>query len=366
MRFGRRDDTPLPRWRPRHPHACSLVKTSAFRILRASVLLLATCCALPSVWPREFAGHYVVASLPATSGATLSSAIYAGTADVAARQHGYSVTWHLRQSAKRLRGLGMTDAADLLGVSLVTGGAVNGLGIYHHSAEAHAWQGHWITSLDSGGTVGEIRFDDNGGGSLLGRHPLFCRRPGSGSFEGAVNITAQGANYLLTFEVGRSVLYRGVGILLDDGNRLVVGWSFGSPPALAVYQMNADGLFNGRRVNPRAEESTVREVFARDGEDALRLLPIAARTDPSQVPGDVDASLEPGSPEIKHWNYDDLMTRYGGDGWGDRWLDEQLTPEEHALLHGALKRRRTPRVAARLPHPTIGELIDAQRQRTAD
>ena len=314
----------------------------------------------------DFAGHYVVASIPATPGATLASAIYAGTADITTRQHGYGLTWHLRDSSRRLRGLGLKDGDDLLGVSLVTGGVVNGIGIYHHSPEAHAWQGHWLTSLDSGGTVGEIRFDDNGSNSLLGSHLLFCRRPGSGSFEGTVNITAQESNYLLTFEVGRSVLYRGVGVLLEDGQRLVVGWSFGSPPALAVYQANTDGLFTGRRINPRAQESTVREVLAHDGEDTLRLLPVAARTDPSLVPSDVDASLEPGSPEIKQWNYDDLMASYGDDGWGNRWLDEQLTPEERALLNCALKRRHNPRVAAKLPHPTIGQLIDAQRQRVSD
>ena len=337
-------------------------------LLRAAAvaLLLTLTFSCNAAAAAEFTGHYVVASIPATSGATLASAIYAGTADITTRHHGYGMNWHLRDSSRLLRGLGLKDADDLLGVSLVTGGVVNGIGIYHHSAEAHNWQGRWITSLDSGGTVGEISFDDNGNNSLLGSHPLFCRRPGSGSFEGTVTITAQEANYLLTFSVGRSVLYRGVGVLLEDGNRLVVGWSFGSPPALAVYQANADGLFTGRRINPRAQESTVREVLAHEGEDTLRLLPVAARPDPSLVPSDVDASLEPGSPEIKHWNYDDLMARYGEDGWGGRWLDEQLTPEERALLNGALKRRRNPRVVAKQTHPTIGELIEAQRQRVSD
>ena len=267
------------------------------------------------------------------------------------------MTWHLRDSSRRLRGLGLKDADDLLGVSLVTGGAVNGIGIYHHSAETHDWQGHWITSLDSGGTLGEIRFDDNGSDNLLGTHRLFCRRPGSGSFEGTVTITAQEANYLLTFSVGRSVLYRGVGVLLEGGNRLVVGWSFGSPPALAVYQANSDGLFTGRRINPRAQESTVREVLAHDGEDTLRLLPVAARTDPSLVPSDVDASLEPGSPEIKHWNYDDLMARYGEDGWGGRWAGRTTYPRG---ARAPQRRAQTP------PQPTRGGPAAAPHHRRVD
>ena len=329
-------------------------------------LVAAGCLTAASAQAADFGGRYVVANLPATAGATLDSAIYEGTADITARQHGYGVAWHLRNSAKRLRGLGLADAEDLLGVSIATGSAVYGLGIYHHTPATHEWQGHWLTSLDSGGTVGEIHFDDGGGRSLVGTHRLNCRRPGSGSFEGSVSITSVGENYALTFSVDGTVLYRGIGILAD-ADRLVVGWSFGSPPALAVYLRNAAGLFTGRRVNPRAQEPTVHDVLARDGEDALRLLPVAARTDPSLVPSDVDASLEPGSPQIKSWNYDDLMERYSADGWGARWLDEQLTAEDRALLNGALKRRRNPRLAAKLPpHPTIGELIEDQRQRVSD
>lgn len=315
---------------------------------------------------RDFAGRYVVASLPNTADATLGNAIYAGTADVASRNHGYAVTWHLRNNARRLRGLGFADADDLLGASISTGGAAHGLAIYRYSPDAHAWQGRWITSIDGAGTVGEIRFDGEGARTLAGRHRLVCRRPGSGGFEGSVAISAVGENYALTFSTANAVLYRGVGILVGE-DRLVVGWSFGSPPALAVYRRDAGGLFTGRRVNPRAQEATVRDALAREGDDALRVLPVAARTDPALVPGDVDASLEPGSPQIKGWNYDDLMERYGADGWGKRWLDEQLTVEERALLDGALARRRNRRVAAKLPaHPTIAELIEEQRRRTGD
>lgn len=335
-----------------------------FRTLALALTLVAGGWATP-LRAVDFPGRYVVASLPNTPDATLANAIYAGTVDVSSRNHSLAVAWHLRNSARRLRGLGFADAGDLLGVSLSTGGAAYGLAIYHHDPGTHQWQGRWISSIDGGGIVGDIHFDDGGGKSLLGRHALACRRPGSGGFEGSVNVAAVGENFLLTFSTGSSVLYRGVGILVGE-DRLVVGWSFGSPPALAVYQVNAEGLFTGRRVNPRAEEQTVRDVLARDGDDALRLLPVAARTDPALVPSDVDASLEPGSPQITGWNYDDLMERYGADGWANRWLEEQLTVEDRALLNGALKRRRNPRVVAKTPHPTIGDLIESQRQRVSD
>ncbi len=345
------------------PAGCG-VALAVFRALALATTLLA-CRNIPHAHAADLAGRYLVASLPNTSEATLASAIYAGTTDIAARNHGYAVTWHLRNSARRLRGLGFPDADNLVGVSISTGGAAYGVAIYRRVDAAHEWQGRWISSIDSGNVVGEIRFDDPGDHVLPGRHHLVCRRPGSGGFEGAVNITAVGENYALTFETDRTVLYRGVGILIDK-DRLVVGWSFGSPPALAAYRLNAEGLLTGRRVNPRAQEPTVRDVLARDGDEALRLLPVAARTDPALIPSDADASLEPGSPEIKGWNYEDLTERYGADGWARRWLDEQLTVEEHALLDGALKRRRR-RVSSKLPpHPTIGQLIEEQRQCVSD
>ncbi len=322
-----------------------------------------------SVHAADLPGHYVVASLPNTPDATLANAIYAGTTDIAARNHGYNVTWRLRNNVRRVRGLGFADGGgNLLGVSIATGGAAHGLGIYRRDPATHEWVGRWITSIDSGATVGEIRFDDDRpDGTLPGRHRLVCRRPGSGGFEGAVNVTAVGENYALTFSTGNTTLYRGIGILVGK-DQLVVGWSFGSPPAVAVYEVNAEGLVTGRRVNPRAQEPTVRDALARDGEDALRLLPVAARTDPALLPADVDASLEPGSPEIKAWNYDDLVDRYGADGWARRWLDEQLSVEEKALLDGALRWRKNHRpAAAKLPlHPTIVELIAEQRRRSDD
>ena len=74
-----------------------------------------------------------------------------------------------------------------------------------------------------------------------------------------------------------------------------------------------------------------------------------------------DATLEPGSPDIKAWIYDDLQTRHGPDGWARRWLDEQLTPEERVLLERAVRRRRKP-TAGR----TVGELIDTERHRTGE
>ncbi len=157
------------------------------------------------------------------------------------------------------------------------------------------------------------------------------------------------------------MLYRGLGILLD-ADRLIVGWSFGSAPALAVYRAEPGGLLAGRRLSLRAGQSVViREALAREGEEAMRLLPVAARTDPAMLRAAADATLEPGSPEIKTWGYDDLQTRHGADGWARRWLDEQLTSDERNLLERAVRRRRKP-AAGR----TVGEIINDERRRNGD
>lgn len=326
--------------------------------LSVSFVLLAT-LSLASASATDLAGRYVVATLPAAADAPVAQATYSGTADITPRkQHVSAVTWQPATGARRLRGLGLSDDDGTLGVSLATGGAAYGVAIYHYAAGSHEWQGRWITSLDGGGVVGDIRFDDSDNHPLAGRHRLVCRRPGSGSFEGAVSITPRGDDFLLTFEGDRTVLYRGLGILLDH-DRLLVGWSFGSAPALAVYHPESSGLLTGRRINSRPGQPVViREALAREGEDAMRLLPAAARTDPALLRASADAELEPGSPEIKAWTYDDLQAQHGTDGWARRWLDEQLTPEERNLLEHATHRRRKP-TAGR----TIGALIDEERRR---
>lgn len=331
---------------------------------QANLALVAVLASLQSASATDLAGRYVVATLPPAADAPIAQAAYAGTADITPRRtHVSTVTWQpAAPGARRLRGLGLSDDDGTLGVSLATGGAAYGVAIYHHAAGSHEWQGRWITSLDGGGTVGDIRFDDAGGNALPGRHRLVCRRPGSGSFEGAVNIVPRGDDFLLTFEGDRTVLYRGLGILLDP-DRLVVGWSFGSAPALAVYRSEPGGLVTGRRISTRAGQPAVtREALAREGEDAMRLLPVAARTDPALLRAAAAAELEPGSPEIKAWTYDDLQTRHGTDGWARRWLDEQLTPEERNLLERATHRRRAKPITGR----TIGALIEEERRRTGE
>ncbi len=328
------------------------------RVLAAVLVWLS---ALPPASAADLAGRYVVATLP-TADAPVAQAAYAGTADITPRKlHVSAVTWQpAATGAPRLRGLGLSDDDGALGVSLATGGAAYGVAIYHHIPGSHEWQGRWITSLDGGGNVGDIRFDDEGSNTLPGRHRLVCRRPGSGGFEGAVSITSRGDDFLLAFEGDHTVLYRGVGILLDP-DRLVVGWSFGSAPALAVYRADPSGLLTGRRVSSRpGQPMAIREALAREGEDAMRLLPAAARTDPALLRASADADLEPGSPEVKTWTYDDLQARHGVDGWARRWMDEQLTPEERNLLQRATRRRKP--TAGR----TIGALIEEERRRSGE
>ncbi len=142
-----------------------------------------------------------------------------------------------------------------------------------------------------------------------------------------------------------------------------MGWSFGSAPGLAVYRPEPGGLLTGRRISARAGQPAVtREALAREGEEAMRLLPAAARTDPALLRASADAELEPGSPEIKAWTYDDLQAQHGADGWARRWLDEQLTPEERNFLERATHRRHGKPTAGR----TIGALIEEERRRTGE
>lgn len=335
----------------------------AWAVFAAASLAVAACAVA-----ADPTGRYTVASLPPKPGASLADATYGGSVEVVARQHAFAVTWHLTAEKRKLRGLALLDNDDLLGVSLATGGVAYGLAVYHHAPGEHQWRGRWITSIDSGATPGEITFDDdNGSDQLPGRHRLHCHRPGAGGFEGTVNITVEGPDYLLAFAVDGALLYRGAGILLADG-RLVVGWSFGSAPAVAVYRIGPDGLLSGRRLSLRGGQPTVAsEDLARVGDDAARLLPPAARIDPALVPSDVDAGMEPDAPEVKTLVYDDLMDRYGSDGWAERWLEGQLTAEEYGLLKQAVHRRQSRAARDKIPaRPTIGDLIEEQRRRTGE
>ncbi len=320
-----------------------------------------------SAYPGDLTGRYVVASVPPKPGASLADATYGGVADIVARNHSYGVTWHLTAETRKMRGLGLLADDDLLGVSLSTGGIAYGVAIYHHEVAEHCWRGHWITSIDSGGTPGEISFGDDGSGQLPGRHRLQCSRPAAGGFEGSVSIESEGTDYRLSFAADGASLYRGAGILLDDG-RLVVGWSFGSAPSVAAYRIGANGLFTGRRFSLRGGHPAVAaEHLAKSGDDAARLLPPAARIDPALMPSDVDAGIEPDAPEVKTWVYDELMNRYNADGWAERWMEGQLTPEEHALLERAVRRRRgRPGRGPTDARLTIGDLIEQERNRTGD
>lgn len=184
------------------------------------------------------AGRYHVSQVDTGEGESPAN----GTVTIAARGRVFVVNWQTA-GRRRQRGLALRDGEDLLGVSINTGGRAYGVAIYHR--EGNRWHGPWITSLDAGGTPGEISFDGAPGGELAGRHRLTGRRGGvSGSFEGTVTVVPKGEDFLLTFTVGGVTVYRGLGVRL--GERLVVGWSFGSAPALAVYRVNAEGGLSGR------------------------------------------------------------------------------------------------------------------------
>lgn len=350
-----------------HRTPLAVMKWQPWRRAVATVFALVCPVLTSRAGTADFVDRYTVASLPPKPGAVLADATYGGVMDVVARPHALAVTWRLIAAPRRLRGLALCDNNDLLAVSLATGGVAHGLAIYRRVPAEHRWRGRWITSIDSGATPGEISFDDDGSDQLPGRHRLRCSRPGMGGFDGAVTITGSGADFLLTFHSDGTLLYRGAGILLDDG-RLVVGWSFGSPPGLAAYRIGSDGLFTGRRVSLRGgQPSVVAEYLARAGDNAARLFPPAARMDPALMPSDVDASMEPDAPDVKTWVYDDLMDRYGSDGWAGRWLEGQLTPEEQALLRQAVRRRKGRANQGISPaRPTIGDLIERERRRNDD
>ena len=236
--------------------------------------------------PDPLAGRYVVAE----SESSVESGDPAGqTVDITPRNRGYSVLWRTggtvgpngrTRGGSTRRGLALRDG-DLLGVSLATGGPAYGVAVYRAEDGGKRWRGRWVTSIDGAAAPGEIVFE-TGNGELLGRHPLRGRRDGGGAFEGSVNVAAQGAggtgDYLLGFTVGGATVYRGVGI--RRGDRLVVGWSFGSAPSLAVYAVGPGGQLDGRRLTTRATDAGTAERLAPSsgegtgtGADGLLLLP---------------------------------------------------------------------------------------------
>ncbi len=305
---------------------------------------------------------------------------YGGTVSISARRNAYEMDWLLSGEGRSLHGLGLLEDRELLGVSLSTGGGAYGVAVYRHAKNDPQWKGRWVTSIDGAANVGDIAFD--AGSTLVGSHALTCKRPGVGSFVGTVEITAKGSDYLLTFLLGHSVLYKGLGTLSGDG-RLVVGWSFGSSPALAVYHYNSEGSLTGRRLTLRSngQVTSTNERMAREGEVAARLLPVAAhgnleeQFEVAPLPGafgtltdPVLAVLEPNPPLVKHMTYEQLE-KAGPDGWADRWLAGQLNPDERADLASARQRMADARrgkkkgASAADSQKTIGELIDAEHAR---
>ena len=333
----------------------------------------------------DLAGRYVMATNAAAvnseSKVSADKEVYGGAVSVSARRNAYEMNWQLAGGYRSLQGLGLLEDRDLLGVSVSTGGGAYGIAVYHHGKNDPQWKGRWVTSIDGAANVGEIDFD--AGSTLVGTHALTCKRPGVGSFVGTVQIEAKGSDYLLTFLLGHAVLYKGLGILSGDG-RLVVGWSFGSAPALAVYRYSSEGTLTGRRISLKSngQVTSTSERMAREGEVAMRLLPVAAhgnleeQFDSGPLPGafgtlsdPVLAVLEPNPPLVKQMTYDQLQ-KAGPDGWAERWLAGQLTPEDRADLasarqHLADTNRGKGKGAAVTSSKTIGEMIDGERQRRA-
>ena len=249
-------------------------RTEGSRKFRDPVRLAATLVGCLAVAVVNFAsaatdeprGRYVIAKeLDATNVAEP----YAGTVDIKARRSVCTLTWRIRggRSARRLQGLGLwaregVDGPAVLCASMNTGGAAYGTALYHRGKDGR-WQGDWVTSVDDGSDLGEMRIDTGANGAaLVGRHRIAGSRGRAGSFSGAVTITAQGEYLELAYEVGGVPVYRGLGVILrrpdGSGERLAVAWSYGSTPALAIYSPDADGMLAGRRVSLRYGEPQVR------------------------------------------------------------------------------------------------------------
>ncbi|HEY0077756.1 MAG TPA: hypothetical protein VGB73_03850 [Pyrinomonadaceae bacterium] len=63
---------------------------------------------------------------------------------------------------------------------------------------------------------------------------------GGGSYEGKVNIARQGGSWNLVWMIPGSVVYKGVGLQLDD--TLAVGWGMGEDYGVAAYRIAAGRL----------------------------------------------------------------------------------------------------------------------------
>ncbi len=172
-----------------------------------------------------------------------------------------NLNWRL-DSGKRPRALGLSDAGNLLAASLNTGGAAYGLVMLRRAPAG--WSGHWITSIDGGSTIGDMTID---GDALPGRR-RFSGRGRAGAFAGSVNITPRGSALALNFTSADGVqLYRGIGVV--DGDRLLVAWSFGANPALAVYAVTDHGLTGQRFSFGRGQSDAIvsAERLTREGAD---------------------------------------------------------------------------------------------------
>lgn len=274
---------------------------------------------------------------------------------------------------KGLRGLGLSEGLDLVGFSLNTGGIAHGLAVYRRAEGGQRWQGRWISSIDGGSSVGTMDFDaDPKQPTLAGRHHFSGRRASYGQFDGTVAMSPQGGDFVLTYTTpGGAVLYRGVGAV--RGERLVVAWSFGSSPALAVYQLGGQGELDGRRVSLRTggrlEAMTEHLVPAGAVPSATPATEAAGKSEGAQAGAtgsdvasyDMSAS-EPGAPVVKTSVYMDLMIRYGSEGWAERWLDRQLTVDESHLLQFAVHRHRAGDPTTDIGSRTVAQLIEEQRK----
>ena len=225
------------------------------------------------------------------------------------------------------------------------------MAIYHRAAGSGEWQGRWITSLDSGGTVGDIRFDDAGG--------RFASLAATGSFAGARAAAASRARSQ------RLTLHR------PRGRRFFADVRGGPHGALPwarhpARRRPADRGLELRqparpgRVPPRFERP-VRGPAAEPARGAAGwssarrwpgkarrpcvCSPPAARTDPASLRAAADATLEPGSPEIKAWTYDDLQARHGAGRLGAPLAGRANSPRRSAICS------RAPRAAAASPPP---------------
>jgi hypothetical protein len=334
----------------------------------------------------EIGGRYAVQSpseAPANSAANSDSANR--MVEIAAHRNAYSVTYEAGAAGRRKRhGWGLLDG-DQLVVALSTGGSAYGVAIYHHVAGEHSWSGPWISSIDAGASLGRIRFEE--GGALAGRHALVCSRPGAGSVSGTVEIKPAADGYQLTFSLGRVVLYRGVGLLLP-GDRLAVGWSFGSSPEVAAYQVGDGGALSEHRLSwthPDNAGSGQLMPISDDQYAAARArgtpgsgMPLFAAPADATAAGELPVGEEatgpettaltvgPASPQVKAWSYGALMRQYGKDGWAERWLRRQLTPEEMALLRSALGRHTARgQTDQEVESRSIGTLIEDERAKEA-